>query len=153
MKFLFPVKLGLAQADGWKRPRSLFTGTGDFGWFWVSVAWSSGWRTSVSVDSSVVPSLETGVSSGESSFLDLLVRMSLPELGLSDRSLLLVSLVRPGGGDVEGLPSNEESSSGGRFRGTWDQGELLFFGLTMRTKSDAPYFILVLCLIAPFRYS
>ena len=59
------------------------------------------------------------VSSGVSSFLDLLVRMSLPESGLSgDLSLLLVSLVLPGGGDVEELPLNGESCSGGRFRGT-----------------------------------
>ena len=57
-------------------------------------------------------------SSGSSSFLDLL-GFSLPALGLSDLSRLLVILVLPGGGDLEGLPSKVESSSGGRpVRGT-----------------------------------
>ena len=47
-----------------------------------------------------------------SSSLVLLLRFE-PESGLS-RDLLLGSLVRPGGGDEDRLPSNEESCNGGR---------------------------------------
>jgi hypothetical protein len=56
------------------------------------------------------------VLSGEAapSVLSFWVGLLRLDSGLGDRPLLLDSLVLPGGGDEEGLPSNEDSSSGGR---------------------------------------
>ena len=82
----------------------------------------------------------------------LLLRVMSVEPGLSGRDLLLDSLVLPGGGEDEGFPSKEESWRGGKLlRGTYDHGAMDPFGLTSRTKMEAPYLTLVLCLVSPFR--
>ena len=73
---------------------------------------------------------------------------------LGDRPLLLDNLDLPGGGGEDGLPSNGDSSSGGRvLRETKDQGVFEFMGFTTKTMSVVPYLIFVLCLISPLRYS
>ena len=66
--------------------------------------------------------------------------------------LLLVSRILPRGGEV----GVEEKSGGGKLSvssETFDHGPLLPLSLTRRTKSDAPYLTLELCLMVPFLYS
>ena len=89
-----------------------WVGRVDFGLSGVSDPEELGWTGSVSVTSSVDASLEAcvaRVSPGASSFLDHFLNFVMRSVSLASQSC------SPGGGDVEGLPSNEESSSGGRF--------------------------------------
>ena len=58
--------------------------------------------------------LSTEAGEAAPSVLSFWVGLLRLDSGLGDRPLLLDSLVLPGGGDEEGLPSNEDSSSGGR---------------------------------------
>ena len=74
--------------------------------------------------------------------------MESSEAGLAR---LLGSRILPRGGEV----TLEEKSGGGKLSvssETFVHGPLLPFSLIERTKSDAPYFTLELCLMVPFLY-
>ena len=83
--------------------------------------------------------------------LGLVTREETDSSVSGERFRLLESLFLPGGVEVlKGFPSNGDSSRGGRLsRHTIDQGVHAVLGLTIRTKSEVPYLIFVLCLISP----
>ena len=153
VKFWLKAAEGLKQADGPKAPRS---GRGSIEWVaFVGVLGVSSTESSAACSVSSV-SLSSMSSLADlwwaSSNFALLLRVLSREPGLSGLDLLLDNLVLPGGGEVEGFPSKEESWRGGKLvRGTYDHGEEDPLGLTKRTKSVDPYLTLVLCLISPFR--
>ena len=125
VKFVFCLALGLAQAEGWNRPGS-FRGVGRGGGDTADLggvlgcpepAGSCGGAVGVGFGAVSKLDVEGGLldfsfceaGSGSSSFLALRERL----LGLWDRSLLLVNLSLPRGGD-DVFPSKGESCSGGR---------------------------------------